>query len=246
MRRRVGIVVGIVLLAAAGCAESHGVPGADAGGLGDDGGRPVPVCRPGDSPPYTSYCVYVGADHVCGDAALSPTCVDGAWACPAGTGPASLCWCSGFGPHDPACVCTPSGWSCPTEPADAGPPTPVCPADPAAAVGSPCTVEGQSCGSCPSPCSGSCNMATCIDHTWQTLDFGCADPLFSCGPAAYCARFSEVCEHILSDVGGVPDEYRCEAAPPGCSGDCTCFGGGPTDACASDGAGGVTVTSGGG
>lgn len=251
MRSHIRVGIGILGLAAvtlAGCSDAHQRTD-DGGPVGGDAWVPPASCHPGDPPPWDTYfCVYVDANHVCGDAALSPECVDGAWRCPAGTSNGSECWCSGFGPHDPACTCTPSGWSCPPQPVDAGVDAPPeCPADLTAAVGMPCALEGQSCGTCANPCSGFCNLITCGGGTWQTLDFGCADTTFACGPSTWCSRWSEYCEHVLSDVVGVPDDYRCSPFPADCANDCSCWADAPgAGTCTRDTAGGVTLTLGGG
>lgn len=231
----------LAALAAAGCAMSHERQ-TDAGDPGGDTAVTT-GCLPGEPPPPGAYCYFVGADHVCGDAGLSLQCFDGAWVCPVGTSPESACWCFGLVLHGPGCICSPSGWMCP-DPADAGPPEPACPPDPSTVIGMPCAVEGASCGSCPSPCSGFCNLATCTGGVWQTLELGCADPLFACGPSAFCSRWTEYCRHTLSDVGGVPDDYRCAPLPEDCPADCTCFGG-SAGGCTTDPDGGVTVTGGG-
>lgn len=115
---RAGIALGMVLGMIAGCSDSHARV-ADGGTLGD--ALPPAHCHPMEVPPPDDYCVYVGADHVCGDALMSPQCVAGEWQCAPGTSSdLSQCWCSGFGGGASGCVCTPSGWSCPTEPVDAG------------------------------------------------------------------------------------------------------------------------------
>lgn len=232
------------LALAAGCSDAH----LRLGDAGEPGDAAPTTCHAGDTPPWTTYCVYVGADHVCGDAAQTPECVDGAWRCPAGTSDSSACWCSGFGGGGPGCVCTPSGWSCPPMPADAGVDAPpACPSDPAGAIGTACAVEGQSCGECPTPCSGFCNLITCSGGTWGGLELGCADTTFACGPSTWCNRWSEYCEHVLSDVTGIPDDYRCSSFPDGCPNDCACWADAPgSGSCSSDGGGGVTLTFGGG
>jgi hypothetical protein len=227
-----------IALAVAGCSDSHGRED-DGGGAGDGGPS---VCRPGDPPPVSTYCLSVTPDHVCGDVGLPETCVAGAWQCPAGTTSGEACWCSGLGRPAGACTCTPSGWSCVTDPVDAGPPPFTCPADPSVLVGTWCANQGQTCGECPMPCSGPCNQVTCIDHAWQSLALGCADVVFACGPSTWCSRFSEACIHTLSDVGGVPDDYRCQPFPEDCPSDCTCLGSG----CMQDHDGAVIVTRGGG
>lgn len=247
---RSGLVVGMAMtvLTLAGCANAHERDVDSGPFIGNEDVGPV-GCRPTDPPPFDAYCFSIGSDHVCGDAGYSPTCSAGRWSCPPGTARQSECWCSGFAGHAPGCICTPSGWTCPPDGIDAGTPDAAvlaCPPDPSTLVGMPCADEGASCGSCPSPCSGFCNLATCIGHTWQSLEFGCADTTFACGPIA-CGRWSEVCRHVLSDVVGTPDDYRCAPFPQDCGTDCSCFppsaGAG---ACADDHAGGVTLTLGGG
>jgi hypothetical protein len=56
-------------------------------------------------------CVFGTPGGQCGDAALQPACVSGAWQCPANTIPSTQCACPGLPP--PGCTCTPTGWSCP-------------------------------------------------------------------------------------------------------------------------------------
>ena len=53
----------------------------------------------------------------CGDALTQPVCSAGAWTCPTGWMPLSECDCAGH--LSTACVCTPSGPSCPDAGADA-------------------------------------------------------------------------------------------------------------------------------
>lgn len=247
---RAGIGVGVALLAVtvAGCAMDHGRSG-DAGIRGD---APLPVsCHAGDPPPTDQLCFEVAGNHICGDVATRPVCVDDHWACGGRTSSdLSSCWCwanMGLG-----CVCTPAGWSCVHDAGetDAGP-APIdagdtCPDDPSTLVGTPCTSEGQSCGTCPMPCSGFCNQVTCIGHTWQGLELGCADPLFECGPGLWCSRWSELCRQMIAITDTEPEGRYCTPFPAACANDCSCFAdtsGGAT--CTDDHAGGITVTWGG-
>ncbi|MFO0685966.1 MAG: hypothetical protein U0234_28155 [Sandaracinus sp.] len=231
----------VASLSLAGCGLAYNPPSThDAGPTGD--ASPV-ECHPGDPPPWGCFIEY--GNHVCGDVETPAECVDGAWRCPGGGGE---CWCSGLEVHGPFCVCTPTGWSCPPEidagVADAGA---VCPADPTAAVGSACSHEGQSCGDCPGPCSF-CQLLICQGGVWQSVEvLPDCQPTFDCGPTS-CVRSSEYCVHTLSDIGGVPDDYRCQPMPAGCSScDCLATTGGPWGpSCTDDGAGAVTLVQGGG
>lgn len=231
-------------LSLAGCGLAYNPPSThDAGPTGD---ASTGLCQPGDQPPYAGNCLASGADHVCGDVGYPLECVNGAWQCPAGTG--GECWCYGLEVHGPFCVCTPTGWSCPPEidagVLDAGS---ACPSDPTAAAGTPCGIEGQSCGECPEPCSF-CQLLICQGGVWQSLEVvpDC-QPTFECGPTS-CVRGTEHCVHTLSDIGGVPDDYRCQPMPAGCSScDCLPTTGGPWGpSCTDDGAGAVTIVLGGG
>jgi hypothetical protein len=56
-------------------------------------------------------CASGTAGGSCGDALTPPDCVDGAWRCPSGTIPMTLCACIGRPPG--ACTCTAGGWVCP-------------------------------------------------------------------------------------------------------------------------------------
>ncbi len=67
-------------------------------------------------------CVMGTPGGICGDAALAQQCIGGAWMCPSGTIPISMCACVGRPPG--ACTCTPSGWSCP-DAGDVAPPVDV-------------------------------------------------------------------------------------------------------------------------
>lgn len=229
-------------LSLAGCGLAYNPPSNPGdGGTGADGS--TIECLPGQTSP--DYCLSADANHVCGDVGYPRECVDGHWQCPSGTG--GECWCYGLEVHGPDCICTPSGWSCPSIDAgviDAGP---VCPLDPAAAVGTPCTPEGQSCGTCSEPCSV-CHLLVCQGGVWQDLEvIPDCQPVFGCGPTS-CVRSTEYCVHTLSDIGGVPDDYRCQPLPAGCS-SCECLGatGGPWGpSCSDDGAGAVTIVQGGG
>lgn len=71
---------------------------------------------------------------------------------------------------------------------------------------------------------------------------------FECGTAGACERGAQYCIHTLSDVGGIPDDWRCEPAPIACEGvvSCACVGGSAGFDCMDDGAGAVTITTGGG
>lgn len=234
---RLGIALGIASVVVAGCGLAQ-EPASDAGPIEGDAYVP-PACTGDQMPPF--YCAFVGSDHVCGDAEVAPTCNGSAWQCPTGTSPDSQCWCSGFVPQPTGCVCMPSGWSCP-DPIDAG--APVCPADPRAAAGTPCDFEGQSCGSCTDPCHGLCDSIECINHQWSPLVVDCP-PLFSCG-GLRCQPHIQYCDHVVSDVAGEPDTFRCLAFPDNCPASCSCFAANPGQSCVDDGAGDIVLTLGGG
>lgn len=72
-------------------------------------------------------------------------------------------------------------------------------------------------------------------------------PTFACGPIQ-CTRGSQYCEVVLSDVGGVPNDYTCREFPPSCSSrSCGCLQGLPCgDFCTVNAAGDVRTECGGG
>jgi hypothetical protein len=76
----------------------------DPQGSCQDGGL---TCRLQDAP----VCVFGTPGGQCGDAAVQPACVGGAWRCPATTIPSTECACSGLPPQ--GCTCTAGGWRCP-------------------------------------------------------------------------------------------------------------------------------------
>ena len=123
-----------------------------------------------------------------------------------------------------------------------------CPADLGTAEGTPCAVEGTTCGG---PCGacGFCNLLSCTGGTWQRLEaFPPPDPCtpFACGPDGLtCQVETQYCAHVLSDVGGVPDSYGCRSLPTGCTDPCMCIPG-ASGACERTPEGGAIVTSGGG
>ncbi|MBW2460802.1 MAG: hypothetical protein JRH11_04090 [Deltaproteobacteria bacterium] len=97
---------------------------------------------------------------------------------------------------------------------------PACPRDPAAAEGTACPVEGQSCGECsPDPCTF-CNVLVCVGGTWSNLEAHPA-PCHECGDAGRCTSVDQYCEHMLSDTED-PDTYQCLPLPDACLGDLTC------------------------
>lgn len=229
-----------------GCAASHEVD-VEGGARRLDSGRTG--CDFGDAGPPFSCAERIVGNVCAGGREVIPRCQEGAWICPEETILISECWCFGvrFG-----CECTPTGWVCPE--LDAGVPfdadipfdgPAMCPTDFAAAEGTPCGFEGASCGGACDPC-GLCNVLVCRSGVWTRLE---AHPppgpcrSFACGPELRCNVEAEYCEHILSDVGGVPDQYLCRAVLPGCT-SCECT---PDPvACVQDAAGGRTLTSGGG
>lgn len=237
-------LIPLLALVAAGCAMDH-VRGDDASGSGDAGPTPCPL---GATP---LACVSIDVSHVCGHASSSAVCIGGSWQCPSGTSSSTDCWCFDLPPHDARCVCTRSGWQCPNppiDPIDAGlDAASACPADPRSVQGMRCDAEGQTCGVCANPC-GDCNQVTCVGHVWQGIDTGCAEITFACGPTRACDRFAQFCQHVLSDVAGMPDEWVCLPIPSGCTSEsCACFDMLPAgERCTSDGAGALTVTLGGG
>lgn len=212
------LVCSALALALPACSEAHSPPGGE--------------CPMGALVP----CVYGTRGGACGDAYVTPECVDGAWACPSGTVHPSECACSG-----PLC-----GDADAAVPYDAGF---ACPSDPSSLEGTPCSVPGTTCGACSDPC-GWCNLVSCSASTgrWERLEVAgppCVDagpPGFACGPAGLaCVRYAEYCAHATSDVAGEPDAWWCGRIPDGCPGEgCDCF----TDAwlmCEEDGAGGTFV-----
>ena len=81
------------------------------GGVGT-GGTPGSACQPQTAPPCAYPSGGSGGAITCGDVVFNATCVNGAWTCPNGI-LESECWC--FGPNRGGCVCTRSGWACPTD-----------------------------------------------------------------------------------------------------------------------------------
>jgi hypothetical protein len=67
---------------------------------------------------------------------------------------------------------------------------------------------------------------------------------FACG-YRQCNRTTEYCEHDVSDVGGLPDDFECRGLPSACGGapSCGCLAGQTCAAqCAGSGASGLTLT----
>jgi hypothetical protein len=186
---------------------------------------------------------FSGSASACG-AAMSCQCMGGRWTC-AVAEPDPACWCG----REPTAggPCTEEGMSCgaccPTPESPAfGPFTCVggewvlgdCPAiecppvvDSCPAVrelGSPCGVEGQTCG------DACCSAQTCLGGVWTPgpeADCLC-DPgrSFACG-AGSCTS-DRVC---VSDCG--PDDglvHRCDALPSGCT-RCDCLALPPGQVC---------------
>ncbi len=191
-------------------------------------------------------CAYGSAGGACGDVEVPQVCDGGAWHCPSGTVPMSQCRCFGRPPTN--CTCSTSGWQCPV---DAGVDAPIdCPADPSAALGTPCSEEGRTCGG---PCTDHCafcNIIRCQSGRWVGLEVF-PDPTctttFACGPMR-CTRTSQYCSVILDDTGG-PNFYQCRPAPVACSGapTCLCVAGPSSGTYCTEGPdGAVTVTTGGG
>ena len=155
------LIVLAVPLAAAGCADTHGldVDSGPAGDAGCGGGSPL-IC--------VSSCG--------GDAGLSPICTATGWACPPGTRDLSTCppTCHGPPPSS-ACVCRGTSWSCPSAacPTDFNPWDPT---DPRSA----CSPEGSTCSSGGTdPCS-SAMSCTCTSGHWNCA-IAEADPVCWCG-----------------------------------------------------------------
>jgi hypothetical protein len=110
-------------------------------------------------------CVSGVAGGACGDAVSEPTCVAGAWTCPAGQVPLTACACVGRPPGS-GCVCTPSGWSCPDAavpdvPRDGGVAGTRCGSDTDCAEGLlccyPCGIPGCT-NQCTAPMRGRCPL----------------------------------------------------------------------------------------
>jgi hypothetical protein len=75
---------------------------------------------------------------------------------------------------------------------------------------------------------------------------GCTPPVgqFACGPI-FCALGSQYCQHGVSDVGGIPDDYACKELPAGCgkTPTCACLSAEPCgDWCASPALGEIRLT----
>jgi len=96
-----------------------------------------------------------------------------------------------------------------------------CPADPGAAEGTPCSIEGKTCGTCdPDPCRW-CNLLHCQNGKWIRVEVY-PDPNCACGALLTCAA-DEYCEKTHPGAcGGTP------VPPAGCPANCaatTCPGG---------------------
>ncbi len=115
-------------------------------------------------------------------------------------------------------ICTASGWGCPTGTI----PSTMCACSGRPGPGCVCGADGWVCPPTPA--------------------------LFACGVADACERGTEYCVHTLSDVGGIPDDWRCDLAPIACEGaaSCACVGASAGIDCTDDSSGAVTVTRGGG
>ena len=229
------LALGASLLGA--CADSHqggGDGGVDAGTIGFDGGFPRCDRDVGPvGPPFR--CVH-GSGPTCGDVYAEPLCVEGGWQCPVGTTPEPLSGCRCYGPPPPGCECGEAGWRC--DVADGGA---ACPAELGSAEGTPCGEEGRSCGRCTDSC-GFCNILRCESGRWIRLEAHPRPPPctpFECGPELRCAAELEYCERVVSDLAGIPDDYRCRSLPPDCHA-CSCM---PSpDLCAEGEGGELTVT----
>ncbi|MFO0605387.1 MAG: hypothetical protein U0324_19560 [Polyangiales bacterium] len=105
-------------------------------------------------------CVSGTAGGACGDVVTAPTCVRGAWTCPAGQVFITQCACTGRPPAS-SCTCTPSGWSCPDAGTDAGTAGTLCGRDSDCASGLlccyPCGIPGCM-NRCMAPMGGRCPL----------------------------------------------------------------------------------------
>ncbi len=75
---------------------------------------------------------------------------------------------------------------------------------------------------------------------------GCTPPdgMFACG-VGFCDKAMFYCRKTLSDVGGYPDSYECQALPAGCAGGaptCACLADQPCSDMCAEADGGVTLT----
>jgi len=236
MRQSVSVVSLFLVLVSAGCAESHGA--------GDvDSGPRIESC--GELDGAAPFVCVQAFDHVCGDGVMAPGCVGDGWQCPIGWTPEpyAACWCRGAAPI--GCECREGGWICEIDAGHRADAATGCPADPSSAEGTPCASEGLSCGRCTDSC-GWCNILVCNGGLWNRLEaFPPPEPCtsFDCGPELRCQAETQYCEHVLSDVGGVPDGFACRPLPAGCTScDCTAS----PAACEQGPEGGMTITSGGG
>lgn len=239
MRQLVPPALALALLV--GCADSHegDEPGLDAGASDaraiDAGER----CDRDVGPIGPPFACVQGTGPICSDALELPSCVGGAWTCPAGYVPREESSCRCFGATPSGCTCGPDGWSC--EAIDAGV-SGGCPADLAGAEGTPCAAEGTSCGRCTDSC-GFCNILRCESGTWIRLEAHPRPPPctpFECGPELRCAAELEYCARAVSDVAGIPDDFRCQPLPPDCS-ECACLSS-TGGICEQSPEGGLTVT----
>jgi hypothetical protein len=75
---------------------------------------------------------------------------------------------------------------------------------------------------------------------------GCSAPqgTFACG-SSFCTSGQQYCQIVISDVGGIPDEFSCKPLPTGCGSapSCACLEKQPCgDFCKADSAGNFTLT----
>jgi len=233
MAMRIAIVL-VSSIALVGCFRSHGTFSSVAS---IDGGPLVSTSCGGPRP----FCILISG-HVCGDGAMQATCSpSGAWQCPPGwvlDDGTPECWCHGPGPL--GCTCTPAGWFCSL--GDAGL-TAECPIDLPAAVGHPCAIERQTCGTCDPPPCGRCEQIVCLGGRWGAVDADArprpppetepCNPQFACG-ATTCTAHEQFCLNNPID-----DSFQCLSLPAGCD-NCPCLE--PWVACTVDSVGGITIS----
>jgi hypothetical protein len=115
-----------------------------------------------------------------------------------------------------------------------------------------CTARPQACPDVVDPvcgCDGTIYGNTC-EAAVAGIDVstagGCEPPeqQFGCGPR-FCRGADQYCRRDVSDVAGIPDEYRCVALPASCGAapSCACLALETCgDSCVADAAGNLSVT----